>query len=164
MAPKKWRFEAYGPLSWIGTGLRVFGGIVAVAALTQIGFGGQYPSSFIIQLLVDLALLILNVAMVVPRVLEREIHELVVQVFSALVGAFFLVVLLLSPYPDTAPFIFVFAALMLLSDCVRVMFLLLVDKYEIFKLNKTHALAITLLDAFLNFVVVLLQVFHYVFN
>jgi len=163
-ATKKWRFEAYGPLSWIATFVRLVAGVVALATFSQVGTGGQWPASFIFQLLIDVVLLILNIVLIVPRVLEKEIHELAVQIYSAVIGAVFLLAVLLGRYPDTSSFIFVFASLMVLSDCIRLMFLLIVEKYSMFKFNKIHVLILTAIEAALYFFIVLLQVYHYVFN
>eukprot|EP01119_Soliformovum_irregulare_P009199 TRINITY_DN22395_c0_g1_i1.p1 TRINITY_DN22395_c0_g1~~TRINITY_DN22395_c0_g1_i1.p1 ORF type:complete len:166 (-),score=34.21 TRINITY_DN22395_c0_g1_i1:63-560(-) len=156
---RDWRCQKYGPLGWMETLVRAIAVGVGLASLSVYNSDTQVLSSYRLAQIVLMAILGgIYVALIVQRVLDKEIFALGFSVFMAVGHWVMTIVTILSLPAKLGPFLFTYALLQALAEYIKIMFLLLAENPEVRFFNKPILLAMCGFFIIIYLVVIIMQV------
>eukprot|EP01095_Lingulamoeba_sp_RSL-Kostka_P008773 TRINITY_DN297_c0_g2_i1.p1 TRINITY_DN297_c0_g2~~TRINITY_DN297_c0_g2_i1.p1 ORF type:complete len:194 (+),score=37.72 TRINITY_DN297_c0_g2_i1:76-657(+) len=159
---RKFRCEGYGPLGALEGFIKAVASIVAIASITQIDYDdNDYPGYLIAQLVFVGILGVLRLFLIGHSFCEKEIRNILFQhfVFGGILLLFYS--MLFSEYEDIGPFIFTWTFLMILGEYVRLMFLFIVEDYQVIWLKKPLLFLISIFLLILYSIVLIIQSLYY---
>jgi len=160
LGDKTWRCEKYGPLGWVGMLIEAMAIGVAVSSLSILNTAPRsYDGNKIAQIVFIGMLASLHTLLIVQRLVEREVFSLIFTVLLAVSHWVLFAVIFQSI--DPGAFVFTFCFLMIMGEYVKVMFLFIMNEYEVIWLPKPihYALTFCLIVGYL--VAMILQIVIY---
>jgi len=132
---KDWRCQRYGPLGWMETLVKLIAIGVGVASLSIYSNADKVLSTLRIVQIVFMAIIgAVLVAMIVQRVLDKELFALGFIVVHVI--GHWIMVLILIQSKNPGAFIFVYCFLMVLGEFIKICFLFLAENIEVKFLTK----------------------------
>lgn len=135
LGDKTWRCEKYGPLGWLEILVKAMAIGVAVASLSIYTPDSRTYDSIKIAQIVFIGILASTCTfLILQRLVEREIFALIFIVLLS-IGHWVLFAMLFQTV-DPGAFVFTFCFLMIMGEYVKVMFLFIMNEYEVIWLPK----------------------------
>ena len=164
MAERPWKLEAVGPLGWLELVVKFIALCATIASISQIDYENDELSGLLIaEIVFFFFVLILDVAVFVHGLFNKEVAYLLYSFLQIFVVIIFIVVMFSSYYLDVGAFIFVYCFLMILGDYIRLMLLFVNEQYSVLWLRKPILFGITFVYLVLHSIILILEVFQFVF-
>jgi len=135
LGDKTWRCEKYGPLGWMEILVKAMAIGVGVASLSIFSTSGRSYDSIKIAQIVFIGMLAAACTfLILQRLVEREIFALIFIVLLTI--SHWVLFAMLFATVDPGAFVFTFCFLMIMGEYVKVMFLFIMNEYEVIWLPK----------------------------
>ncbi|KAL6073188.1 hypothetical protein QOT17_005155 [Balamuthia mandrillaris] len=156
LGDKTWRCEKYGPLGWAESLLRAMAIGVALASISiyDASYREYGPEKKAQQAFLGIIASI-QVIWLLQRVVEREIFGIVLNSFHMVVHWVLFMVLFRSE--DPGAFVFTFCFLNIMAEYVRMMFLFVMNEYDVIWLPKLLLYFLSFCLALFYLVILILQ-------
>jgi len=153
----RWRCQRYGPLGWMETVVKALAIGVGIASLSIYSRAERTLKTLRIVQIVFMAIIgAVLVAMIVQRILDKELFALGFIVVNVIGHWIMVLILILSR--DPGAFIFTYAFLMVLGEFIKICFLFLAENIEVKFLTKPILFALSGFFVIFYIIIIILQV------
>jgi len=154
---KDWRCQRYGPLGIMETLVKLIAIGVGIASLSKYSNADRILHSLRIVQIVFMGIVgAVLVAMIVQRVLDKELFALGFIVVNVIGHWIMVLILILSN--DPGAFIFTYAFLMVLGEFIKICFLFLAENIEVKFLTKPILFGLSAFFVIAYLIIIVLQI------